>query len=177
VLRQGGAAPRPAAASAKTATTASATAPPRLAPPPILAPPPARKADTVLSPRAASIAPPSGLEPMPPARSEAPPTQRGTREAARFRMEAGLEISVDGNAATLVDLSKVGAQVISSAALKPNQRVRLALTDDAATVRLSGSVVWASFEISKNGPRYRAGVQFVKPDVETIEAFCERHKS
>ena len=92
-------------------------------------------------------------------------------------MEPGLEIMVDGNSATLVDLSTVGAQVISTAALKPNQRVRLAFTDDVGNVRLSGAVAWASFEITKNGARYRAGIQFVKPDEQAIEAFCGRHKA
>jgi PilZ domain len=168
VLRQGAASARGASAPTKSGPT---SAPLRLAAPPILAPPAARRSEPVLAPRDASLAPPGpAAEP-----SEAPAVPRGTRETARVRMEAGLEISVDGNAATLVDLSSVGAQVISSAALKPNQRIRLALTDDAASVRLSGSVVWASFEISKNGPRYRAGVQFVKPDVQAIEAFCGRH--
>jgi PilZ domain-containing protein len=173
VLRQGTGSPRAAVAPEKTAAGPSPSAPPRLAAPPVLAPP-TRKPAPLLAPRDASLAPP---EPDAAPSAVAPSVQRGTREAARVRMESGLEIAVDGNTATLVDLSSVGAQVISGAALKPNQRVRLALTDDAATVRLSGSVVWASFEISKNGPKYRAGVQFVKPDVQAIEAFCERHKS
>jgi hypothetical protein len=176
VLRQGAASARGTSAPPKIAP---ASAPPRLAAPPVLAPPAARKSEPVLSPRDASLAPPPGPAaespdaPALPALSEAPRVTRGT---TRVRVEAGLEISVDGNAATLIDLSGVGAQVISSAALKPNQRIRLALTDDAASIRLSGSVVWASFEISKNGPRYRAGVQFVKPDTQAIEAFCDRHK-
>ena len=33
-----------------------------------------------------------------------------------------------------------------------------------------------SFEIAKNGPRYRAGIEFVKPDHKAIEAFSGRHK-
>src|SRR5436190_2292684 len=171
VLRQGTGTPRAATAPAKTA--AGPSAPLRLAAPPILAPP-TRTSAPVLAPRDASLAPP---EPAAAPSAVAPSVPRGTREAARVRMEPGLEIAVDGNTATLVDLSSVGAQVISGAALKPNQRVRVALTDDAATVRLGGSVVWASFEISKNGPKYRAGVQFVKPDVQAVEAFCDRHKT
>lgn len=154
------------------------------------APPPAKKAPVPLAPRAASIAPPSPRSeaapaPAPPPPAAAPETapaaapldKRGTREAARFRMEPGLEITVDGNNATLVDLSTVGAQVIASGALKPNQRVRLALNDDAGSVKIAGKVVWASFEITKGGPRYRAGIQFVKPDAPAIEAFCARHKA
>jgi len=174
VLRQGAGSARGTSTPLKSAPV---SAPPRLAAPPVLASPAARKSEPVLAPRDASLAPPPGLAAESSDAPALPEVPRGTRGTTRIRMEAGLEISVDGNAATLVDLSGVGAQVISSAALKPNQRIRLALTDDAASVRLGGSVVWASFEISKNGPRYRAGVQFVKPDVSAIEAFCDRHKS
>ena len=83
---------------------------------------------------------------------------------------------MDGSSASLIDMSSNGAQVIASAALKPNQRVRLALNDDHGSVRLTGTVAWASFEITKSGPRYRAGIEFVKPDHKAIEAFCDRHK-
>ena len=154
--------------SAATVTSAAAAVSAR-APAPILAPPPVAKLPMPLAPPAARtpILQPTGT----------PDDRRGTREASRFRMEPGLEIMVDGNSATLVDLSTVGAQVISTAALKPNQRVRLAFTDDVGNVRLSGAVAWASFEITKNGARYRAGIQFVKPDEQAIEAFCGRHKA
>ena len=36
---------------------------------------------------------------------------------------------IDGNPAMLVDLSTVGAQVVSATLLKPNQRVRLSFTE------------------------------------------------
>jgi hypothetical protein len=105
-----------------------------------------------------------------------PLDQRGTRRAKRYRISPPLDVMVDGNTATLVDLSKIGAQVVSTAALKPNQRVRLGLTDDRATVRVNGRVALASFEIPpKLGPRYRAGIEFVAPDQAAIEAFAKRH--
>ncbi len=106
----------------------------------------------------------------------APLDQRGTRRARRHRMQQPLDITVDGSPATLLDLSTLGAQVLATTALKPNQRVRLALTDDAGVLRITGSVAWASFEISKGGARYRAGIEFVKPDETAIDAFAERHK-
>src|SRR4029450_3313798 len=49
----------------------------------------------------------------------------GTRRAPRFRVRPGIEIQVDGNPASLVDLSTVGAQLLSSTILRPNQEVRL----------------------------------------------------
>jgi len=38
-------------------------------------------------------------------------------------------VLVDGKAAALLDLSTIGAQVVSSAVLKPNQRVQMGLKD------------------------------------------------
>ena len=109
----------------------------------------------------------------------APPAldQRGTRRAPRYRISGQVEILVDGNIATLVDLSTIGAQVVSPTILKPNQRVRMALTDELGNVRFNAAVAWASFEIPPNsGPRYRAGLAFVDADAPSVDAFCARHQ-
>ena len=53
--------------------------------------------------------------------------QRGTRRAPRFRMADKTLIVLDGKSGTIVDLSTVGAQVVSPGALKPNQRISVAL--------------------------------------------------
>ena len=106
--------------------------------------------------------------------------QRGTRRAARFKMAANVMAQVDGKNAILVDLSSVGAQVVSPGALKPNQRVGVALPAESGSVRFDANVVWTAFEIQpKSGPRYRAGLDFVDPgaNVELIAAYCERHKT
>ena len=85
---------------------------------------------------------------------------------------------LDGNAAKLVDLSTVGAQVMSPTILKPNQRVRMALADDQGALRFNATVAWASFEIPpKGGPQYRAGVDFVDANSDGVDAFCLRHKA
>ena len=103
--------------------------------------------------------------------------RRGTRRATRYRLEAPVAVLVDGNAATLVDLSTVGAQVVSSSVLKPNQRVRVTLADEAGTLRLGAQIAWASFEIPPNaGPRYRAGLEFVNADTGALNAFRLRHQ-
>jgi len=108
----------------------------------------------------------------------APLDQRGTRRAPRFRIAAAVDVLVDGNVSALVDLSSVGAQVVSPSALKPNQRVRVALSDEAGSVRLNASVAWAKFEIpSGSGPRYRAGLEFVNPDQAAVDAYCARHRA
>jgi len=101
----------------------------------------------------------------------------GTRRAPRFRLRGAIERQLDGNPAAIVDLSTVGAQVISPSALKPNQRVRIGLSDDKANLRFNGSVAWASFEIPPgSGPRYRAGIEFIGADPVGVDAFCARHR-
>ena len=110
--------------------------------------------------------------------SAQPLDQRGTRRAPRFKIAQSVGVLVDGNAATLVDLSRLGAQVVLSSVLKPNQRVRMSLSDEHGTVRFNASVAWASFEIPpKSGPRYRAGIEFVDADSAAVDAFCNRHKT
>jgi hypothetical protein len=114
-----------------------------------------------------------------PAAAPAPPLdQRGTRRAPRFKVAGSVGVLVDGNAATLVDISTVGAQVVTSAVLKPNQRIRMALTDAAGAIRFNASVAWAKFEIPpKSGPRYRAGLEFIDANAPAVDAYCSRHKA
>jgi hypothetical protein len=97
----------------------------------------------------------------------------GTRRAPRFQMTSELDVLVDGNRATLITLSVVGALVLSPTALKPNQRIRLVLPDEQGTVRLNATVVWSTFEIPH---RYRAGIDFLDADAAALEAYVERHK-
>ena len=102
---------------------------------------------------------------------------RGTRRAPRFKVAGGVEVLVDGAGARLVDLSAVGAQVLTPATLKPNQRVRMALADQVGTLRFNAVVAWASFEMPVlNGPRYRAGIDFLDGDAAAVSAYCARHK-
>jgi hypothetical protein len=103
--------------------------------------------------------------------------QTGTRRAPRFRMVEKTAISIDGKAGILIDLSTIGAQLVSQAGLKPNQELKLVLTDVSGNVKFLGKVVWASFEIPPNGtPRYRAGAEFVDADAPAIDAFIQRNK-
>ena len=116
-----------------------------------------------------------------PAAVAAPATQsldqRGTRRAPRFKVAGTFGALLDGNPATIIDLSTIGAQVVSSAVLKPNQVVRMALSDEKNQARFNAAVAWASFEIPPNsGPRYRAGIKFVDADEGVVGGFCQRHK-
>jgi hypothetical protein len=119
----------------------------------------------------------------PPARGAVAPApaagaldQGGTRRAPRYD-NIQVEVLIDGNAATLVDLSLVGAQVLSPTILRPNQRVRLVLPDPTRPIRLAAWIAWASFEMPPDGPaRYRAGVEFFDADPDAVAGFYAANK-
>jgi hypothetical protein len=111
-----------------------------------------------------------------PAPPSAPLDQRGTRRAPRVRIVEGVEVLIDGNVATLLDLSVIGAQVVSPTILKPNQRVRMSMGEGNKQLRFSAGVAWASFELAKTGPRYRAGVEFFDAEPEAVQQFCDAKK-
>ena len=102
----------------------------------------------------------------------------GTRRAPRVRVKEGVEVAVDGNLAALVDLSTVGAQVVSPTVLKPNQRVRVIMGDGKTPIRCNGSIAWAAFEMPKGQPtRYRAGIDFgLTADADGVNGFAKRNQ-
>ena len=107
---------------------------------------------------------------------KAPADQRGTRRAPRVRVRPGIDVMVDGNTATLIDLSAVGAQMLSVVWLRPNTRVRVSLADGPESLRVNGVVAWARFEIpgGTGEPRYRCGIEFLEADARAIDRFSTR---
>ena len=111
------------------------------------------------------------------------PAQRldwqGTRRAPRFRVRPGVEIQVDGNPASVIDLSTVGVQVVSGTILRPNQKVRVSIPNDDFVMRFRGAVAWAKFELPKptDAPRYRAGVDFTDADPAAVNDYCAKIKA
>jgi hypothetical protein len=89
-------------------------------------------------------------------------------------MRQGIDVQIDGSTAALVDLSTMGAQVLSTTVLKPRQRVRVILAVEPYLIRAIGTVAWALFEIPKSGmpPHYRAGLEFSSADPEPLLQFC-----
>ena len=102
--------------------------------------------------------------------------QRGTRRAARVKIVDGVEVLIDGSPAMLIDLSVVGAQVVSPTILRPNQRVRMILPDEERPIRCVAGVAWAAFEMPKSGPRYRAGIEFFDAESGNLDRFIEQNK-
>lgn len=92
-------------------------------------------------------------------------------------MRDGIVAQVDGKDATVVDLSAGGAQVVSTATLRPNQKVRVSLPLEP-DARVRATVAWAFFELPKGAsasPRYRAGIEFNDEDAR-IGPFAERNQ-
>jgi hypothetical protein len=119
----------------------------------------------------------AGVAAAPPASPQLP-QHRGTRRAPRFKMAGSIDARVDGHWAALVDVSTIGAQIISTVALKPNQRVRVVLSDTQGAVRCTAVVTWASLESRpQSGPRYRAGLEFLDANTAALDAYCSRHKA
>jgi hypothetical protein len=112
----------------------------------------------------------------PPA-SPAPLDFRGTRKAQRFNVSSDVTVQLEGNPAQLIDISAVGAQVLSPTILRPNQRVRFSLTTQPGAQRFKAAVVWASFELYQGSARYRAGIELLDgADSAAINRFIKKHK-
>lgn len=105
----------------------------------------------------------------------------GTRRAPRFRVRPGVEIQLDGNTVVVVDVSTIGAQVLSPGMVRPDQRVRVTIFRDGnGPLRFRGTIAWARFELPRragdSGPHYRAGLEFIDADGDALDRFCAEHK-
>lgn len=94
-----------------------------------------------------------------------------SRRAPRYRVSS-MHAIIDGNPALVVDLSMIGAQVVSSTALRPNQRIRMTLEGEQG-LRFNAAVAWATFELPAEGPRYRAGIQFQDANAAVLTRLLE----
>jgi hypothetical protein len=102
------------------------------------------------------------------------PDRRGTDRVAVLPVVAHL----DGQEATVVNLSDTGAQMVSTSRFKPNQRVRVFFPNESGLIRCHAVIAWAMFEIPKKGDAvYRLGVHFTDGDAQSLAAFCQRHKA
>ncbi|MGH9239955.1 MAG: PilZ domain-containing protein [Vicinamibacterales bacterium] len=125
--------------------------------------------DTIPPADGAALAAAVTVEPSP----AAPLDRTGTRRAERVAITKSVAVLIDGNPAMLVNISVVGAQVLSPSLLRPNQHVRMSLVDEARPIRFNGVVAWAAFEMPKEGPRYRAGVNFFDAAPDMVARFIE----
>jgi hypothetical protein len=106
----------------------------------------------------------------------APKTGTNTRRAPRFPMLDSLNAAVEGGEANLVNISVLGAQVVSQPVLRPGQTVKIALPDAAEMLHLTAHVAWSMFQQTKQGTCvYRAGIAFTDAAQETLDDYCRRY--
>lgn len=91
----------------------------------------------------------------------------GVRRAARHKLHE--RVFLDGGAATVLDISTIGAHIVSSSPVKPRQRVRVSLRDGDRA--LTGTAVWVQLELPREGPRYSAGIEFVPAAAATLAEY------
>ena len=105
------------------------------------------------------------------------PDRRAGR-AERLTIREGLAVQLDVTRMVLIDLSPVGAQVLSSTFLRPGQHVRMSVADKETALRLVATVVWVCYEgpSARGIAGYRAGLYFVNADPEGIAAFVARNR-
>jgi hypothetical protein len=96
------------------------------------------------------------------------------RRAPRFSVKRGTAALVNGDPSALVNLSVIGAQLVSPSVLRPNQRIRVGLLEDDRELRLTGAIAWSTFEPVAQ-PRYRAGIEFTDGDTAALEQFCRHY--
>ena len=106
----------------------------------------------------------------------APQTGTNTRRAPRFPMLDALNAAVEGGHANLVNISVLGAQLVSEPVLRPGQTVKIALPDANEMLHLTAHVAWSTFQQTKQGtPVYRAGIAFTDAAQETLDDYCRRY--
>jgi hypothetical protein len=122
---------------------------------------------------------PSGVAGAVPSRAAivaAVKTGTNTRRAPRFPMLDSLNAGVEGGQASLVNISVLGAQVVSKPVLRPGQKVKIALPDQDEMLRLTAHVAWSTFYRTQQGTcAYRAGVAFTDAAQETLDDYCRRY--
>jgi len=101
---------------------------------------------------------------------------KGTRRAPRFRMREEAPAALDDRPAQLADLSIFGVQLLGQDEVRPRQPVAVGLGTGEAVITCPGTVVWARLELSRKGPSFRAGIDFVEPDQDAIWDFIRRHQ-
>jgi hypothetical protein len=100
-----------------------------------------------------------------------------TRRAPRFPVRDPLNAVVENGSASLVDISVLGAQVVSQPALRPNQKIKIALPDTGEMLRVTAHVAWSTFEKPKHvtEAHYRAGIEFTDAAQQALEDYRRRH--
>jgi hypothetical protein len=117
------------------------------------------------------------MRPEPAALVDPPQAGLNTRRAPRFPVLDPLEAVIEGHPTSVVNISALGAQVVSEPVLRPNQRIKVRLPDLGETLRLAAHIAWSVYEKPKPArePHYRAGLEFDGTLAQLLEDYCRRH--
>ena len=117
----------------------------------------------------------SRLQVKPSADTFEPEAHPKQRQAKRVKMHDGTTVVLDDSEGTLIDLSSLGAQVLSRRAMRPNSAVRLVLDTHAGGVACSARVVLVIVEQqpTTQSALYRAGVQFTNVQHGDLNGYLE----
>jgi hypothetical protein len=107
-----------------------------------------------------------------------PPMYLTARQARRIRLEADTAVVINGTPSTLVDLSTLGAQVVSPGVIRPNHALELALSVGHDAVSCTARVVWVRLEQSADQTHsvYRAGVEFTNLRTGALDPLFTAHR-
>jgi len=102
-----------------------------------------------------------------------------TRRVPRFLAQHVLKALAEGSTIEVVDLSVLGAQVLSQPLMRPNQKLKVGLPDEGGTVNITASVAWSVFEKPAAAPEpyFRVGVEFNDAMREALDDYLKRHCS
>jgi PilZ domain-containing protein len=100
-----------------------------------------------------------------------------TRRVPRFAVRDPLKVVVESGQARLVDISVLGAQIVSMPILRPRQKIKVALPDSDAMLNVVAQVAWSSFERLRleSEPYYRVGLEFAGSSQDKLEDYRRRH--
>jgi hypothetical protein len=99
-----------------------------------------------------------------------------TRRVPRFLIRDALHAVVETGAASLIDISVLGAQVLSKPVLRPNQKIKIALPDIGDMLHVTAQVAWSTFEKPHVADaQYRAGLEFTGAAQQALEDYRLRH--
>ena len=100
-----------------------------------------------------------------------------TRRVPRFLVKNSLDVVVESGCAHLVDLSVLGAQLVSLPVLRPGQKLKVALPDTDDMLNVMAEVAWSLFEKPQvqAEPHYRVGLEFTDAAQIALEQYRKRH--
>lgn len=106
-----------------------------------------------------------------------PKASANTRRAQRFQVLDPLTAIVEGADVAVVNLSVIGAQVVTQSILRPAQTVKIELPNSEEALQLIAAVAWSTLEQAKPSLEvyYRAGMEFTNAATRTLEEYCRQH--